>query len=289
VVPAPPGGGLDLFARALAEQLTIALGQTVFVVSIPGAGGLIGAQAAARATPDGYTLALIHSGLLSVQAVKPRLDLLRAFLPLARLAHSPLVVVVRADAPQASFAELIAAVRAQPGRLSYASGGSGSPSHVAVAEMAYRLRDFDAVHVPYGGATEAATALVRGDVDFQVGVLGAVLPLIAAGRLRALAVTSGQRIGALPDLPTVAEAALPGFSIEPWSGLAMPAGAPADVAARIGEVLPRALDAAPMHTLSRKLGFEIAHADAASFARKLARELDAEKLRVKRLGIVPTP
>jgi tripartite-type tricarboxylate transporter receptor subunit TctC len=269
--------------------LTLALGQIVFVVNIPGAGGFVGAQAAARATPDGYTLALIHSGLLSVQAVNPRLDLLHAFLPLARLAYSPLVVAVRADSPHASLGELIAAVRAQPGRLSYSSGGSGSPSHIALAEMAYRLRGFDAVHVPYGGAIEAATALARGDVDFQVGVLGAALPLMEAGRLRALAVTSGRRIGALPDLPTVAEVALPGFSIEPWTGLAMPAGAPANVVARIGEVLPQSLDSVPMRALSIKLGFEIAHADALGFARQMARELDAERLRVKRLGIVPTP
>lgn len=289
VVPAPPGGALDLFARALAEQLTLALGQTVLVVNISGAGGLIGAQAAARAAPDGYTLALIHSGLLSVQAVNPRLDLLHDFLPLARLVHSPLVVVVRTDSPYGSLADLIVAVRARPGRLSYGSGGIGSSSHVAVAEMAQRLHDFNAVHVPYGGAAEAATALVRGDVDFQAGVLAAVLPMIEAGRLRGLAVTSGGRIGALPTLATVAEAALPGFSIEPWAGLAMPAGAPADAVASLSEVLPRALDVATMRALAVKLGFEIAYIDAFSFARQMARELDDEKLRVKRLGIVTTP
>lgn len=286
VVPVPAGGAVDVFLRALGDALAVELGQPVLADNIPGAGGLIAAKAVARATPDGHTLLLVHSGLVAVQVLNPRLDLLREFVPLARLVHSPLALVVRADVPYKTLAELIAAVRAQPGQFAFGSGGIGSPAHVAVLEIASRAGPFVAVHIPYNGAAEVGTALLRGDIAFQFGVLGAVLPMIAAGRFRALAVTSEVRVALLPDVPTVSEAALPGFRIEPWAGLAAPAGTPAGVVARLSDALPRALAASAVQTVAARLGLVAACADGPSFARQIARELVKEKVRARQLGLV---
>lgn len=283
----PPGGTLDTFARGLAGQLAPVLGQQLRVENVVGAGGLLAVKAAARAAPDGYTLVLIQSGLMWVQAINPKLDLLRELVPVARLAHSPLVLIVRAESPSATLVELIAAVRARPGRMSFASGGLGSPSHVAVAEMANRLPGFDVIHVPYNGAAESAVALMRGDVDFEVGVLGAVLPLTRSGRLRALAVTGANRLALLPDVPTLTEAVLPGLVIEPWGGLAMPAHSPPDAVARLGAVFPRALEALALSTLMDQLGLVADYAEASVFALQIARELPPAQERARRLGLVP--
>ena len=275
-----------MFARALAGQLAPALGQPVRVENVAGAAGLLAAQAAARAAPDGYTLVLIQSGLLWLQAIDPKREMLRELVPVARLAHSPLVLVVRAESPHATLAELIATVRARPGRLSFGSGGLGSPSHIVVAEMAHRLPDFDVIHIPYNGAADSAVALMRGDVDFEVGVLGAVLALIRNGRLRALAVTGANRLALLPVVPTLSEGAAPGLVIEPWGGMAMPAHAPPDAVARLGALLPRVLEAPALSTLMAQLGLVADYGESTAFALQIARELQLERERARRLGLV---
>jgi tripartite-type tricarboxylate transporter receptor subunit TctC len=155
--------------------------------------------------------------------------------------------------------------------------------------MAARLGHFDVAHIPYNGAAEVATALLRGDIDFQIGVLGAVLPMVRDGRLRALAVTGVSRLVLLPAVPTLAEAALPGFSIEPWGGLAIPVGAAPDAVATLDAALPRVLDASKVQAAMARLGLVAAYADAGSFKRQIAQELDGERQRARRLGITATP
>lgn len=284
VVPAPAGGAMDLFARALATALATSVGQPVRVENIVGAGGLIGALAVTRSAPDGTTIVVVHSGLIAAQTFNSRLDLLRDLAPVARLARSPLVLVVRSDAPFTSLQGLVAAAQAAPGRLSYASGGIGSPAHEAVVELAARTGGLDAVHVPYGGAADGATALLRGDIDFEFGVLAAMLPLIEAGRLRALAVTGAGRVPLLPDVPTVAECGVPGFSIEPWAGIAAPAGTPPDIVTRLDAALLRSLDAPGLRALMARLGMIADHADPAAFRRQIALDVQAQALRNQRLG-----
>lgn len=284
VVPAPAGGALDLVARALAEPLAMQLGQPVRVENIVGAGGLVGAMVVSRAPPDGSTIVVVHSGLVAAPTQLPRVDLLDDLVPVARTGRSPLVLVVRVDSPFTSLAGLIGAARSEPGRLSYASGGIGSPGYEAVVELAVRAKGFDAVHIPYGGAIDGGTALQRGDVDFQFGVLGAMLPLIAAGRVRALAVSSAGRVAVLPDVPTVAESGLPGFAIEPWAGIAAPAGTPGDTVVRLDAALRSALDAPAVRTLMARLGIVVDHAGPADFRRQIAREVEAQTARALRAG-----
>ncbi len=285
VVPAPAGGGVDIFARVVGEQLAAALKQTVIIDNKAGAGGLIGTKAAAQAAPDGYTIAYLHSGLVTVQAMNPRLDLLKEFRPVAKLSYSPFMAVVNAESKYKTLQDLVADVQANPGKLTFGSGGPGSPAHLAVEYIEEKLGNFKAVHVPFKGAAESANAIVGGQVDFQVGLLAASMPLVQGGKLRALAVTSAKRLPQLPDVPTMSEAGVPGFVFEPWGGFGVPAGTPDAVIARLNEVLPGILASAPVKDVVAKQGSVIDYAPPASLAAQIARELEVDKVVVKRLGM----
>ena len=285
VVPSPAGGGVDVFARVVGEQLAAALKQTVIIDNKAGAGGLIGTKAAAQSAPDGYTIAYLHSGLVTVQAMNPRLDLLKEFRPVARLSYSPFMAVVNADSKYKTLQDLIAEVQANPGKLTFGSGGPGSPAHLAVEYIEEKLGNFKAVHVPFKGAAEAANAIVGGQVDFQVGLLGASIPLVQGGKLRALAVTSAKRLPQLPNVPTMSEAGLPGFVFEPWGGFGVPAGTPDAVIARLNEVLPGIMASAPVKDVMAKQGSVVDYAPPAALAAQIARELEIDKVVVKRLGM----
>ena len=285
IVPAPPGGGLDVFVRSVAEQLAVALKQTVVVDNRSGAGGLLGTKAAAQATPDGYTIAYIHSGLVTVQAMNPRLDLLKEFRPVAKLSHTPFMAVVSAESKYKTFQELVADVQANPGKLTFGSGGPGSPAHLAVEYIEDKLGNFKAVHVPFKGAIEGANAIVGGQVDFMIGVLGAFAGLLQGGRLRALAVTSHARVPQFPNVPTMAEASVPGFVFEPWGGFAVPAGTPDAVIARLNEVLPGILASAAVKDVMAKQASVPDYLAPAPFAAQIAREIEIDKVVVKKLGM----
>lgn len=285
VVPVPAGGGVDVFARVVAEQLSAALKQTVIVDNKPGAGGLIGTKSAAQSAPDGYTIAYLHSGLVTVQAMNPRLDLLKEFRPVAKLSYSPFLAVVNAESKYKTLNDLIAEIQSNPGKLTFGSGGPGSPAHLAVEYIEEKLGNFKAVHVPFKGAAESANAIVGGQVDFQVGLLAASIPLVQAGKLRALAVTSAKRLPQLPNVPTMSEAGVPEFVFEPWGGLGVPAGTPDSVIARLNEVLPGIMASAPVRDVMAKQGSVVDYMPPAALTAQIARELEIDKVVVKRLGM----
>ena len=243
IVPFTPGGSTDILARAIAPRLAAALGVTVVVDNKPGAGGSLGAGEAAKAEPDGHTLLMGHIGTLAVNpAIYPKLtyDPLKSFVPVAWVARVPNVLVVPAASPSRSFKDFVERARANPGRLSYSSGGNGSAAHITFEYLKLRARLF-MLHIPYKGTAPSVTDLIAGQVDATFTGAPAVLPHVRSGRLRALAVSSPLRLPALPDVPTVAEGGYPGFEADQWYGVVAPAGTPAAVVARLNAEINKAL------------------------------------------------
>lgn len=243
VVPFTPGGSSDILARAIAPKLIAGLGANVIVENRPGAGGSVAGGEVARAEADGTTLFMGHLGTLAVNpAIYPKLpyDPLKSFVPVAYVARVPNVLVVPAASPLRTFKDFLAAVRAQPGRFTYSSGGNGSAAHITMEYLKLRGRLF-MLHIPYRGTAPSLNDLIASQVDTSFTGSTVVLPHVRSGRLRALAVSSAQRIPALPDVPTVAESGFPGFEADQWYGLVAPAATPAAVVARINAEVNRAL------------------------------------------------
>lgn len=246
VVPFPPGGINDLIARISGQRLAEQIQQPVIIDNRVGAGGTLGLGIAARANPDGYTLAF---GATSTVAVSPALyrdlpyDPMRAFAPIAGLATVPSVVLVNPGLAATSMKDLVAIARARPGALNYASAGAGTSQHMG-AELLKTMARIDLVHVPYKGGAAAIADLIGGQVQVQIEPLPTALPHVRSGKVRALAVTSPARLAVLPDLPTVAEAAgLPGYDLMIWFGLLAPAGTPAPIVRRLADEVGRMLAA----------------------------------------------
>jgi tripartite-type tricarboxylate transporter receptor subunit TctC len=275
---------LDAFVRQLSESLGADLGQRLLVDNRAGAGGLIAARAAALARPDGHTLLCIHSGFVTLQAMDEPNGPLNALRPIAKVSRSALAVTVRADAPYRSLRDLIGAVQGRPGGLSYASGGIGSPAHIAVLRLAGIVGRFDAIHVPYKGAPEGELAVAAGDVDFHVGPVGAALPLLRAGRLRALAVTSRQRLPTLPSVATALESGVPDYVVEPWVGFAAPWSNSEPAVAPLSAALRRAMELPAMVQGVQSLAGVPDFADATAFSAQIARDLETERELVRRLA-----
>ncbi len=243
VVPFTPGGSSDILARALAPRLAASLGSTVVVDNRPGAGGSLGATEVARAEPDGRTLLMGHTGTLAVNAaLYPKLayDPIKSFTPVAWVARVPNVLVVNAHSPAKTFAEFIALAKSRPGKLAYSSGGNGSAAHITFELLKLKAGLF-VLHVPYRGTSPSVSDVLAGQVDATFTGAPAVLPHVRSARLRALAVSSPQRIAQLPDVPTVAESGYPGFEADQWYGIVAPAGTPAAVVARLNAEINKAL------------------------------------------------
>ena len=243
IVPFTPGGSTDILARALAPKLAAALGVNVIVDNKPGAGGSLGATEAAKAEPDGNTVLMGHIGTLAVNpAMYPKLayDPVKSFAPVAWVARVPNVLVVPAVSPFRTFKDLLDTVRARPGKFTFSSGGNGSAAHITFEFLKLRAKLF-MLHIPYRGTAPSVTDLIAGQVDATFTGAPAVLPHVKSGRLRALAVSSPQRIPALPDVPTVAESGYPGFEADQWYGVVAPAGTPAAVVARLNAEINKAL------------------------------------------------
>jgi tripartite-type tricarboxylate transporter receptor subunit TctC len=229
IAPFAPGGGTDQMARALGAGLSKVLGQTVVIENKPGAGTVIGMDLVARSAPDGYTLVLAtfaHAVNSTLQSKLPY-DSDQAFASVALIARGPNVLVVRTESPFRSVNEIVAAAKAQPGRLTYASQGNGTSAHLA-GEMLQNLGKIELTHIPYRGASLALTDLLGGQVDLFIGTAAGVSPLIASGKLRAIAVTSPSPSSAFEGVTTVT-ATLPGYAVESWYGVYAPAGTPKSI------------------------------------------------------------
>jgi len=243
IVPFPPGGGNDTVARAIAQQVGPDLGQPMVVDNRPGAGGSVGAELAAKAPPDGYTLFLAGVGSHAVNPnvhAKLPYDPMKDFAPITLLASAPSVLVVTPSVPARTIAEFTAYARANPGKLNYASNGSGSAAQLAAA-MYETMAGVRMVHVPYKGIAPAMTDLMGGEVQLMFGTIVALVPHIQAGKLRALAVTSRKRSALLPDVPTLAESGLPDYQAGSWYGIEAPAGTPREIIERLNSVMVKAL------------------------------------------------
>lgn len=230
VVPYSAGGPADLLARGVAEKLASRLGQAVLIENKPGVGGHTGAEQVAKGAADGYTLVLAtiaHNGAVKLYP-NLRYDPAKELRPVILLAEAPSILVVKQDLPAKSVQELLALSRAQPGKLTYGSAGSGSAMHMA-AELFRSMAKVDYVHVPYRGGAPAMVDLMGGQVDMLFESLGTVHPQLKSGKIRALAVTGTARTASLPDVPTVAEAGVPGYSSVPWYTISAPSGTPAAV------------------------------------------------------------
>ena len=256
VVPYPPGGPLDIMARAIGQKLTEAWNQAVVVDNRPGAGGNIGADLVAKSPADGYTLLM---GAVATHAINPSLygrlpyDPVKDFAPVALVAQVPNILVVNPSVPVRSVKELIDLARARPGYLNFGSGSTGSTGHLA-GELFNTMAGVRMVHIPYKGGAPAMTDLLAGQVQLMFDNLANALPNVRAGRLRALAVTTLARSPAMPDLPTIAESGLPGFDLTTWFGLMVPAGTPTEIVSRLNAEIVRALNAKDMRERLEKMG-----------------------------------
>ncbi len=242
IVPYPPGGATDVIGRILALKLGEALGQQVIVDNRGGAGGNLGAEAAAKSAPDGYTLLMgaltSHSTMATLEKGKLRYDIIKDFTPLMVVGSVPLVLVVNPQLPVKNLQELITYAKTNPDKLSYASSGAGAPQRMA-AEIFRKEASVGMLHIPYKGSGPAMTDLVGGQVNLMFETVPAAQPFIKSGQLRALAVTTPTRISMLPESPTTAEAGLPGLEVSSTFGVLAPAGTPAAIVEHLNAALAK--------------------------------------------------
>ena len=234
----PAGGPSDIVARAMAKRMSEVLGQPVIVDNRTGAGGNIGAEAVAKAPPDGYTVLLGGSYVIIAPALylKPPFDPIRDFAPIGLIVSNQYVLVTHPSVPARSVRDLIKVAKVQPGKLNYASTGPGSPPRLA-GELFKSMAGVDMVNISYKGATPALIDMIGGHIDVYFGGISGTLPPIASNKIRPLAVTSTKRSSQLPEIPTVAEAALPGYDITTWFGLLAPAGTPREIVNKLNAVI----------------------------------------------------
>ena len=255
VVPYPPGGSSDISARLAGDKLSGLLGQRVIIDNKPGAGGNLGMELVSRAAPDGYTVGLMTTAHAINKTLfrNPGYDTLTDFEPVAHLTENPLMLVVPPGSPARSVTDLIAMAKARPGSLNFASSGIGNSPHLT-AELFCAMAGIRMTHVPYRGSAPAAADVVAGHVDLMFDTTQSVLAQAQDGRLRALGITSAQRLPNAPDIPTIAEAALPGFVAIAWNGLVAPRGTPPDVVAKLNTATIRAMKEPDVADKLEKLG-----------------------------------
>ncbi len=274
IVPSPPSGGTDIVARVLAQHFSNAFGQQFFVENKPGAGNVIGIEAAARAAPDGYTL-LVSASTIALNSVlykKVPYDPVRDFAPITLAATAPNILVVNPKLPLKTLADLIAAAKAQPGKLSYGTPGIGTSPHLCM-ELFKSMAGVDLQHVPYKGTAAAVMDIIGGQIEVAFATALTAKPLIDAGRLRALAVSGPRRVEALPGVPPVAEAGVPGYEAMQWYGLLAPAGTPSAIIERVHAEAMVALRSPEMKARLAADGAEPAGTTPAEFGAYIKREL----------------
>jgi tripartite-type tricarboxylate transporter receptor subunit TctC len=288
IVPYAAGGAVDIIARIIGQPLSEQLKQPVIVDNRPGASANIGMELAAKAAPDGYVLLMASNGIATNMALFPTLTFngLRDFVPIARIGFAPLVIVVPASSPVKSLKDLITAAKAEPGKLTYASAGNGSSGHLA-GELLKSSAKIAILHVPYKGGAPAITDLLGERISFMPINPVEVIAHIRSGRLRALAVGSDKRVPLLPEVPTVAEAGLPGFEATVWWGLVAAAGTPPEIIATLNADTNKALgDPAIVNKLA-ELGVIISTGTPDQFARFIQAQTELWSGVIKAAGIKP--
>ncbi len=274
IMPYPVGGSIDLGGRTAAQQAAENMGQQIVIDNRTGAGGTLGAELGARAAPDGYTIVMGGTGTLAISPGMSRklgYDVTRDFAPITLLATTPYVLVVPPSLPAKSIKELIAMAKAQPGKVIYASGGSGSAPHL-IGEV-FRLRaGAEFLHVPYKGSVPAKIDLMAGRVQVFFTGVPSVVSELKAGTLRALGVTSAKRSPSLPDVPSIAEAGLPGFDVSPWFGVLAPARTPPPIVARLNAEFVKALQTPSVRDTMLRNGFNVVGNTPQEFAAFIASE-----------------
>jgi len=285
IVPLAPGGGMDTVARGIAIKLNESLGQAVVVDNRGGGGGSIGAELVAHAAPDGYTLLMMSAtAVIHPLMYKAQYDPVRDFTPVSQVTTQPYVIVVNPAVPVMSVAELIVYAKSNPGKLNYASAGNGSLIHLA-SELFKSMTGVQMVHVPYKGIGAAYPDLIGGHIQLIFASIISALPLIQSQRLRALAVTGVQRAKALPDLPTVAEAGVPGFAVTQWYGVQAPAGTPRSIVERLNREIVKTLQLAEVAARLASDGAEAAGGSPQQFAALIRAERERWARVIKQAGI----
>jgi tripartite-type tricarboxylate transporter receptor subunit TctC len=272
IVPFPAGGGADSLARLVMPRVAKALGQPIVIENKAGAGGNVGAEVAARAAPDGYTLLYGTNGTHAINASlyrNLRFDPVKDFTPVSRMTEIATMLIVNPQLPVHSVSELIRYARANPGKLNFASAGNGTTSHLA-GELFKAQAGIDIVHVPYRGGALAMTDLIGGQVQMMIEVMPNAYPQAREGRVRALAVAAAARFPGAPELPTIAESGLPGFEASAWDGLFVPAGTPAAIVERLNAAVHQALEDPEIEAALRARGAQPMPDTPEAFARFIA-------------------
>jgi tripartite-type tricarboxylate transporter receptor subunit TctC len=288
IVPFTPAGATDLLARLVGERLGAKLGQSVVIDNRAGAGGNVGAEIAARAAPDGYTLLMGPASVYAISAtLYPRLgyDLVKDLTPVSLVANVPHVLLVNNDLPVKSVPELVQLAKKRPGQLNIASQGSGTVSHLE-AELLKHMAKIDMLHVPYRGSAPAILDLIGGRVQVMFDSIASALPHVRAGKLRAIAVASNTRSSLLPNVPTVAES-LPGYSAHSWLGIFVPARTPQSAVERLQRDLVAAIDDPKAQARLVEAGFEPKSSTQVDFAKLIREELEKWRSVVKMSGATP--
>ncbi len=290
IVPFTPGGSPDILARAVGQKITEATGVSVVVENIPGAGGTIGADRVAKAAPDGYTLLMGHVGTLAVApSVYPQLpyDPVKSFAAVALVAKVPNILAVNASMPVKNVAELVAYLKANPGKVNYGSGGNGSAAHLAMEYFKMSTQTF-IVHVPYRGTAPAVMDTVAGQIQMVFTGAPAVMPMVKSGKLKALGVSSVKRMDTMSDIPTLAESGvrgLNGFEADQWYGLVAPAGTPVAITQKLNQVVNKSLSAQDISTRLRSEGAIPAPTTPENFEQLIQSEIKRWRAVVIKAGI----
>ncbi len=274
IVPYAAGGNGDIVARIVAQKLSAQLGQQVVIDNRAGAGGNIGAEIAAHAAPDGYTIVLgtnTHAINMSLYA-RPGYDFERDFVPITRSTTAPMVLIVNPGLPAKTLKEFIALAKSQPGKLNFATGGSGSSAHV-ITELFATMAGVRMTHVPYKGVAQATTDLIAGQIQLAFNSTSTALAHMQAGRVRGLAISTATRSPAAPQLPTIAEAGVPGFDASIWQGLLAPARTPAALVARLNREAVSALQSSEVKEQLRAQGIEATPSTPAEFGAFIKAEI----------------
>lgn len=283
------GGPADTLARIMGEQLSTRLGRPVVVQNKPGAGGTVAAAQVAKADADGSALLLVSSGHAGAGALYPNLsfDNRKDFAPVIALAQTPIVILVKADAPYRTIADLLAAARAQPGKLNYGTGGGGATLTAMAAVLLQRELDFKAEAINFRGSGPANLALMAGQIDFQFDTVSGAIGLLSGGTLRALAVTSPQRSAVLPQVPTIAETLKPGFDVTGWFGILGPAGLNAATVDELNQIFNAILSEKTMRERLAGLGLDPIGGTPKQFADLLSSEISRWGGIIRDLGLKP--